>query len=203
MKNQLKVKCDQEGIENALKVVKNGGIVVFPTDTVYGIGCDPYNKNSIDKIYQIKERPKSKPFPLLAYSMEVVSEIVEFDKNSKKIAEKFWPGPLTLVLKLKDEHLKESLNLEDKIAIRIPENQCLLDLLKDCKLLVGTSANTSGEISFTNSRECFQKMRDFDVFLDGGDIKNGLESTILEMDNGNPIFHRIGALKREEIIESI
>ena len=99
--------------------------------------------------------------------------------------------------------MKKSLNLEYKIAIRIPENQCLLDLLKDCKLLVGTSANTSGENSFTDSQECFQKMRDFDVFLDGGDIKNGLESTILEMDNGNPIFHRIGALKREEIIESI
>ncbi len=203
MKNQLKVKCDQEGIEKALKVLKNGGIVVFPTDTVYGIGCDPYNKKSVDKIYQIKERPKSKPFPLLAYSMEVVSEIVEFDKNSKKIAERFWPGPLTLILKLKEEKLKNSLNLEDKIAIRIPENQCLLDLLKDCKLLVGTSANTSGENSFTNSQECFQKIPDFDIFLDGGDIKNGLESTILEMDNGNPIFHRIGALKKEEIIESI
>ena len=85
----------------------------------------------------------------------------------------------------------------------ILENQCLLDLLKDCKLLVGTSANVSGENSFTNSQECFQKIQGFDIFLDGGDIKNGLESTILEMDQGNPIFHRIGALKKEEVIESI
>jgi len=199
----LKVKCDQEGIENSLKVVKNGGIVVFPTDTVYGMGCDPYNKKSVDKIYQIKERPKSKPFPLLAYSMDVVSEIIEFDKISKKIAERFWPGPLTLILKLKDEQLKNSLNLEDKIAIRVPNNQCLLDLLKNCKLLVGTSANISGENSFTNSQECYQKVQDFDIFLDGGDIKNGVESTILEMDQGNSIFHRIGALKEEEIMESI
>ena len=199
----MKVKCDQEGIEKALKVVKNGGIVVFPTDTVYGMGCDPYDKKSVDKIYQIKERPKSKPFPLLAYSMDVVSKIVEFDKDSKKIAERFWPGPLTLILKLKDEQMKKSLNLEDKIAVRIPDNRCLLDLLKDCKLLVGTSANISGENSFTNSQECFQKIQDFDIFLDGGDIKNGSESTILEMDQGNPIFHRIGALKKEEIIESI
>ncbi|MDH3611026.1 MAG: L-threonylcarbamoyladenylate synthase [Nitrosopumilus sp.] len=199
----MKVKCDQEGIENSLKVVKNGGIVVFPTDTVYGMGCDPYNKKSVDKIYQIKERPKSKPFPLLAYSMDVVSEIIEFDKISKKIAERFWPGPLTLILKLKDEQLKNSLNLEDKIAIRVPNNQCLLDLLKNCKLLVGTSANISGENSFTNSQECYQKVQDFDIFLDGGDIKNGVESTILEMDQGNSIFHRIGALKEEEIMESI
>ena len=199
----MKVKCDQDGIEKALKVVKNGGIVVFPTDTVYGIGCDPYNKKSVDKIYQIKERPKSKPFPLLAYSIDVVSEIVEFDKKSKKIAERFWPKPLTLILKLKDEQLKNSLNLEDKIAVRVPDNHCLLDLLKNCKLLVGTSANISGENSFTNSQECYQKVQDFDIFLDGGDIKNGIESTILEMDPGNPIFHRMGALKEEEILESI
>ncbi len=203
MKNRLKVKCDKEGIERAFKVIQNGGIVVFPTDTVYGIGCDPYNKKSVDRIYQIKERPKSNPFPVLAYSMDVVSEIVEFDKYSKQIAEKFWPGPLTLILRLKDEQLKKSLNLEDKIAIRIPNNQCLLDLLKKSKLLIGTSANISGEQSFTNSHECYQKIQNFDIFLDDGDIKNGLESTILEMDQGNPIIHRIGALKKEEIIESI
>jgi len=196
------VKCDQKGIEKALKVVRNGGIVVFPTDTVYGIGCDPYNKKAVDKIYQIKERSKSKPFPLLAYSMDVVSKIVSFDKNSEKIAKKFWPGPLTLILKLKDESLKKSLNLDDKIAIRIPNNQCLQSLLKNSKLLVGTSANISGENSFTNSQECYQKIQNFDIFLDGGDIKKGFESTILEIDQENSIFHRIGALKKEEIIES-
>lgn len=198
----MKVKCDQEGIKKALKVIRNGGIVVFPTDTVYGIGCDPYNKKAVDKIYLIKERPKSKPFPILAYSMDVVSEIVAFDKISEKIAKRFWPGPLTLILKLKDEKLKKSLNLEDKIAIRIPSNHCLQNLLKNLKLLVGTSANISGENSFTNSQDCYQKIQNFDIFLDGGDIKKGFESTILEIDGDKPIFHRIGAMKKEEIMDS-
>jgi L-threonylcarbamoyladenylate synthase len=120
----LKVKCDKEGIEKASKVAKDGGIVVFPTDTVYGIGCDPYNKKSVDRIYQIKGRSKTKQFPILAYSMDVASEIVEFDKDSKKIADRFWPGPLTLILKMRDEKLKKSLNLKEKIAIRVPNNQC-------------------------------------------------------------------------------
>ena len=198
----MKVKCDKEGIEKASKIAKSGGVVIFPTDTVYGIGCDPYNKKSVDRIYQIKGRPKSKPFPVLAYSIEVAAEIVEFDKDSEKIAGKFWPGPLTLILKVKDEKLKTSLHLEEKIAIRVPNNQCLLNLLKNSKLLIGTSANISGENSFTNSQECYQKIPDFDIFLDDGDIKNGIESTILEMHEGNPIIHRIGALKKEEIMES-
>jgi len=196
----MKVKCDKEGIEKAAKVVKDGGIVVFPTDTVYGIGCDPYNKKSVDKIYQIKSRPKTKPFPILAYSFDVASEIVEFDKDSKKIADKFWPGPLTLILKLRDERLKESLNLKEKIAIRVPNNPCLLNLLKNSKFLIGTSANISGENSFTKSQDCYQKIREYDIFLDGGDIEIKGESTILEMDQGKPIIHRIGRLKKEEII---
>jgi len=196
----MKVKCDKKGIEKASKIVKDGGIVVFPTDTVYGIGCDPYNKKSVDKIYQIKDRPKTKPFPILAYSFDVASEIVEFDKDSKKIADKFWPGPLTLILKLRDERLKESLNLKEKIAIRVPNNPCLLNLLKNSKFLIGTSANISGENSFTKSQDCYQKIREYDIFLDGGDIENKGESTILEMDQGKPIIHRTGALKKEEII---
>ncbi len=197
----MKVKCSKEGIEKASRIVKNGGIIVYPTDTVYGIGCDPYNKKSVDKIYQIKQRPKTKPFPILAYSIDVVSEIVEFDIDSKKIAKRFWPGPLTLILKLRDKKLKESLNLYEKIAIRVPNNQCLLSLLKNSKLLIGTSANLSGESSFTKSEECYQKIKGYDIFLDDGDIKGGGESTILEIEQGKPIIHRAGILKKEEIIE--
>ncbi|MFQ5440036.1 MAG: L-threonylcarbamoyladenylate synthase [Nitrosopumilaceae archaeon] len=194
----MKLKCDKEGIDTASKIVRDGGIIVYPTDTVYGIGCDPYNKKSVDKIYQIKGRSKKKPLPLLAYSFDEASKIVDFDKDSKKIANKFWPGPLTLILKLRDEKLKESLNLEEKIAIRVPKNQCLLNLLKDSKFLVGTSANISGDKSFTKSKDCWQKIKDFDVFLDGGDIESQGESTILEFNQGKLIFHRIGALKKEE-----
>ncbi len=197
----MKVKCNKEGIEKASKVTKNGGIIVYPTDTVYGIGCDPYNKKSVDKIYQIKQRPKTKPFPILAYSIDVASEIVEFDIDSKKIAKKFWPGPLTLILKLRDKKLKESLNLNEKIAIRVPNNQCLLSLLKNSKLLIGTSANLSGESSFTKSEDCYQKIKEYDIFLDDGDIKGGGESTILEIVKGKPIIHRAGTLKKEEITE--
>ncbi|MBA4454754.1 MAG: L-threonylcarbamoyladenylate synthase [Nitrosopumilaceae archaeon] len=195
----MMVKCDKEGIEKTSKIISEGGVIVFPTDTVYGIGCDPYNKNSVDKIYKIKKRPKEKPFPILAYSMDIVNQIVEFDEDSKKIAEKFWPGPLTLILKLKDEKLKASLEVTEKIAVRVPDNQCLLDILKNCKFLIGTSANYSGENSFTKSKECSEKIKECDIFVDGGDIQSKGESTIAEIKQGEVVIHREGALKKEEI----
>ena len=195
----MKVNCDSEGIVQASNVVKEGGTVVFPTDTVYGIGCDPFNKNSVDKIYQIKQRDKNKPFPVLTYSADFASEIVEFDEVSTKIVEKFWPGPLTLILKLKEENLKDSLGIEDKIAIRVPNNQCLLEILKNVKFLIGTSANLSGQGSFTKSQECFENVSGFDVFVDGGDTDNKGESTILEIKDGIPIIHRQGPITKEEI----
>jgi len=192
------VKCDKSGIEKVSSIISEGGVVIFPTDTVYGIGCNPYNKSSVEKIYQIKKRSKEKPLPILGYSLSTINEIVEFDEESKKIAGAFWPGPVTLILKLKDEKLKEILRV-DKIAVRVPDNQCLLDILKNCKFLIGTSANYSGENSFTNSKECLEKLKEYDIFVDGGNISSKGESTILEISRGKLVIHREGALKKEEI----
>lgn len=146
----MRVKCNKEGIEKAARVIKSGGIVVFPTDTVYGVGCNPYNREGVRRIYKIKSREISKSLPILAFSKDVATKIVEFDKDSEKIAQKIWPGPLTLILKLTDEKLKASLNVDDKIAIRVPKHQCILELLRECNFIVGTSANISGAGSFRN-----------------------------------------------------
>ena len=199
----MKVNCSKEGIETTIRIIKDGGIVVFPTDTVYGIGCDPFNQKAVDRIYKIKNRDKKKPFPILTHSITFATHIVEFDKFSEKIAKKFWPGPLTIITKLKDKKLKETLGLDKKIAIRVPDNECLLNILRNSKFLVGTSANLSGQSSFTNSNDCFQKFRGFDVFVDGGDIENKGESTIVEMKEGIPIIHRVGPISKEEIEQHI
>ena len=195
----MKVNCDKEGIETTTRIIKDGGIVVFPTDTVYGIGCDPFNQKAVDRIYKIKNRDKKKPLPILTHSINFATQIVEFNNCSEKIAKKFWPGPLTIITKLKDKKLKETLGLDEKIAIRVPDNNCLLNILRDSKFLVGTSANLSGQSSFTNSNDCFQKFSGFDVFVDGGDIENKGESTIVEVKEGIPIIHRLGPISKEEI----
>jgi len=195
----LKVNCDKEGIEKASQIIDQGGIAVFPTDTVYGIGCDPYNKESVRKIYEIKSRDISKPLPVLVYSKEIAEQIAFFDEIAKKIAEKFWPGPLTIILKLTDENLKKSLNASDKIAIRVPDHKCTLKLLEKCNFLVGTSANISGHSSFTNPDECFNNIQKYDIFIDGGIITSLGESTIIEIENEEIKIIREGSLSHEEI----
>ena len=198
----MKVDCNTTGIEKTFQVIENGGIAIFPTDTVYGLGCNPYNSSAVEKIYEIKSREKIKSLPVLAYSLEIVKEITRVDSFTEKIIEMYWPGPLTLILKLTDQKLKKSLKLDDKIAIRIPDSECALKLLKKCNLLVGTSANISGNKSFMDPDECVKNIKNYDIFLNGGTITSKGESTIIEIKNEKIEVIREGVLKKEEIIRT-
>ena len=196
----LRVKCNPEGINLAIKTIEEGGTVVFPTDTVYGIGCDPYNQKSVESLYRIKKREESKLFPVLGYSKKILSDIAFFDNRSEKIVEKFWPGGITLVLKLKDNKLKKILNLDEKIAVRVPNNKCILSILEKCKLLIGTSANFSGSNSSNDPDECFKNFSGYDMFVDGGVISSKSESTIIEVDQTIKVL-REGNISEKEIME--
>ena len=197
----MKVSCNKEGIEKASQIVNHGGIVIFPTDTVYGIGCNPYNKKAVEKIYEIKSRNTMKSVPVLTYSIKTAEKIVEFDQFTKKIVEKFWPGPLTIILKVTDKKIKETLNLKNKIAIRVPDHKCTLELLKKCNFLVGTSANISGDLPYTDPEKCLKKLETYDIFIDGGIIASKGESTIIEIENEEIKIIREGYLTKEEILQ--
>ena len=153
----MKISCNDVDIQIATKAINDGAIVVFPTDTVYGLGCNPYNHDAVLSLYEIKKRKKTKSFPVLGYSKKELEKIAEFNTLEEKIAEKFWPGPITLILKVKDKEIQKSLELDEKIAVRVPNNQCVLALLKECKLLVAKSANISGTSSFNEPKECSKK----------------------------------------------
>ena len=197
------VPCDQNGINLASTTIKNGGVVVFPTDTVYGLGCDPRNAKAVEAIFRIKKRSGSKQLPVLGYSKEEVSKIAVFDDISNKIADKFWPGQLTLVLKLKDNEIKSAMNMNDKVAVRVPNHPCVLALLKECKLIVGTSANFSGHPAFSDSKKVQENFSGYDIFLDGGTISNSTSSTIVEVKDGTWKILRQGKITKEEIINSL
>jgi len=197
------VKCDSEGINTAKKILEKDGVIIFPTDTVYGIGCNPYSTKAIQRIYQIKKRDEAKPFPILGYSKDELNKIVFFDEKSSRLIDKFWPGKLTLVLKLKDQKLKETMSLSDKVAVRVPNNKCVLSLLKECKLLIGTSANTSGTPSLIDSKDCNEQLSNYDILIDYGRIQSDGESTIIEINNGELNVIRIGSISEEEILDVI
>jgi len=195
----LKISCDDTGIQLAVKAINDGGIVVFPTDTVYGLGCNPYNHEAVLSLYEIKKRKKEKPFPVIGYSKKELEKIAEFNDKADKIAELFWPGPITLILKVKDENIKKSLGLGKKIAVRVPNNQCVLSLLKECKLLVATSANISGTTSLTDPNDCERDLNGYDLLLDGGILSDDGESTIVEIDRNKLRIVRSGSISEEEL----
>ena len=196
----LRVNCDSNGINTTVKSIKEGKIVVFPTDTVYGIGCDPYNKEAVEKVYKIKNRKQGKLFPVLGFSKNELEKIANFNEKANKIAEKFWPGQLTLILPLKDEKLKTSMNLENKVAVRVPNNSCALAILEQCNLIIGTSANVSGMESFVDPDECEKNISDYDVFVDSGKISSEGESTVIEISEDEVVVHRKGSISKEEIL---
>ncbi len=194
------VPCDENGIRVVYETIRKGGVVVFPTDTVYGIGCDPYNRDAVNKIYKVKGREKMKMIPVLAYSKKEIQNIAFFDKISEKLADKFWPGPITLILKVKDKKIEKSLGLKGKIAVRVPNHPCLLTLLKGCKLLTGTSANFSGQSPFDDSKKITSEFSGYDILLDGGKISDSGESTIVEVVDNELKIVRKGKIKLESLV---
>ena len=197
----MKISCKDDDVQKAASAISDGAVIVFPTDTVYGLGCNPYNRDAVSSIYEIKKREKTKPFPVIGYSKEELERIAEFNKLEEKIAEKFWPGAITLILKVKDKEIQKSLSLGEKIAVRVPNNKCALALLKECKLLVGTSANISGTEPFSDPKECNENLTGYDLFMDGGIISSKGESTIVEIENNDVKILRKGGISKEMIKE--
>ena len=137
---------------------------------------------------------------MLGFSKNQLQKIAVFDEKSNKIAEKFWPGQITIVLPLKDEKLKKSMDLGDKIAVRIPNNDCILKLLEQCNFVIGTSANISGIDSFTDPDECEKNVSNYDIFVDGGKISSKGESTVIEINGDEIQILRNGSVSKEEIL---
>jgi len=194
------VSCDKEGIRRSFSIVKNGGTIVFPTDTVYGLGCDPRNPQAVKSIYRIKGRNESKNLPILGFSVDEISKIVIFDEMSKKIAAKFWPGPVTLILKIKDNEIAKSLNLTNKVAVRVPNHPCTLALLEECRIIIGTSANRSGHPPSGDPIEIANNLEGYDLLLDGGKIVEPVESTIVEVNDNQLKILRSGKISEKELL---
>ena len=200
------LKCnEQNDITKGASIVKNGGVIVFPTDTLYGIGCDPYDEKAVEKIFKIKNRDKTNPLPILASSIIDIEKIVLLDRNAKKLAQIYWPGALTIIVPLIDKKISDNLRAgKMSIGVRVPNNICVLSLLKDCKYLTGTSANKSGEPGCKSFSEVLSSsLRGFDAILDGGEVEEGVQSTIVDLTGQHPRVIREGAIVSQAIYATI
>ena len=192
------VNCDENGINKIVNAYENGQIIAYPTDTVYGIGCNPFNKDSVSKIYDIKNREGEKRFPILGFSKKELEKIVEFNTIAEKISEKFWPGQITMLLPIRKE-ITQRISNNGKLAVRVPNNECVLSILEKCKLIVGTSANISGEKSILDSNECKAKLPEIDVLVNGGRITSLGESTIINFVEDQLEVIREGSISKQDI----
>lgn len=198
----LRLKCTESGIKYCARMLKRGGIGVFPTDTVYGIGCDPYNQDAVGRIFRLKRRDENNPLPVLVRDTRAAEKLVDLGNKGRLLAGKFWPGPLTIVAPLIDHSMSPKVTATtEKLGVRVPNNECALSLLRQCEVLVGTSANLTGFAPPRSADEVLESgLEGFDVLLDGGKV-TGKESTIVDITTFAII--REAAIDTQEILGAI
>lgn len=197
------MKCTESGILQCARILKQGGVAVFPTDTVYGIGCDPYNEQAAERIFKIKRRHKGKALPVLVSDQRRAEKLVDLGEQGRFLATKYWPGPLTIVAPLLDHSISSKVTASTgRLGVRVPANDCILSLLGQCGQLVGTSANLTGLAPPLSAGEVLESDLDgFDVLLDGGKVGTGKESTIVDITN--LAITREAAISAQEILGAI
>lgn len=189
-----------EAIQRAGEILKNGGLVAFPTETVYGLGGDALNPESSKKIYAAKGRPSDNPLIVHVCCMEDVEKIVDkVPEAAYKLAQAFWPGPLTMIMNKSEAVPKETTGGLDTVAIRMPSNKIAAELIRaEGGYIAAPSANISGRPSPTVARYCIEDLDGkVEMIIDGGQVGIGLESTIVDLTVETPMILRPGYVTLE------
>jgi len=189
-----------KAIPTAKRVIREHGIVVFPTDTIYGIAADAFSTIGISKIYQVKQRPKDKALPVLIGDLKQLdSLILPISEKANRIATAFWPGPLTLIM-LKGPKIPLDLTPYPTIGIRMPNLAFTLQLLRETGPLATTSANLSGGLNPTTVQDVIEQIDgQIDLILDGGPTPGSTASTVLDVTGPEIKILRQGPIRLEDI----
>jgi L-threonylcarbamoyladenylate synthase len=195
-----------DSIERASEIIRRGGLVAFPTETVYGLGADGLNPIAVAKIFESKKRPTFNPLILHIADKNNLTNLVHInDERIERLIDKFWPGPLTLVLP-KHEIVPDIVTSGNStVAVRMPNHSVALELIKKCGTpIAAPSANKFGNLSPTEASHVYKSLGDtVDMILDGGKCSVGVESTILQFTGENVLLLRPGGLSVEEIENEI
>lgn len=204
---EIRANGNPEIVISASGVLRRGGLILYPTDTVYGIGADALSSEAVARVYDLKGRDRSKPIHAIVSNALMIEEFAEFNDLAKKLAQKFWPGPLTLVLNKKpgiDTGIAQGI---DSFAVRIPRDQFCLDLVRSFGgPITTTSANITGsptEGTIASIVEQFGHKADLiDLAVDAGELLDRVPSTIVNVRAGGPSIIRVGAISSAEILDA-
>lgn len=193
---------DQSAIEKAGDIIKNGGLVAFPTETVYGLGGDAMNAKASAKIYEAKGRPSDNPLIAHIASLEMLDDLVEdVPEWSRKLMEAFWPGPMTLIFHKKNKVPDSTTGGLETLAVRFPNHPVAQALIKSAGTSIAApSANISGRPSPTKGEHVIEDLDGrIDCIIDGGEVEVGIESTIIDCTGDAPMILRPGYITKEKI----
>lgn len=187
----------------AHKFIEEDGLIVFPTDTIYGLACNPFSSKAIKGIYSAKDRPIDKAIPILIGHLDQISQFSDhIPRGFYFLQEKFWPGPLTMVIK-KKAGLPDELSQSISIGIRMPNHPFSLDLLKITGPLAVSSANISGKQNPIDAFEVSEQLDGkVDLILDGGSVQDSTPSTVVDCTGPIPEILRQGIITYQEILET-
>ena len=201
--------CTAEAIRDAALALKAGHLVAFPTETVYGLGADARNPEAVKRIYEVKGRPSDHPLIVHISSVNQLDKwAVEIPKYAIELARKFWPGPMTLILKRADIAKNFITGGQDTVGLRVPSNPVALALIREFEkisdsAIAAPSANRFGQVSPTSGSDVFEELGEFltdeDLILEGGNSTIGIESTIIDCTGDEPTILRNGAVTKADI----
>ncbi len=209
MSNILKINpkhIQSQSISQTVEVIKKGGVILNPTDTIYGLGCDAFNKKAVDMVFKIKQRNPKNPALVLAGNITMLNDLVEgISQKTKELIHRFWPGPLTMLFKARKGISPLLISDDGKIGIRVPKYNFCLKLIKLCRSpIVSTSANISGD---KQSAEIDELIKIFshkvDLIIDAGDNTSLIPSTVIDASEDKLILIREGAIPFQAILSSI
>lgn len=187
--------------EEAARIIKNGGLVAFPTETVYGLGGNALDPCAVKKIFEAKGRPSDNPLIIHVCDVKMAETVVVLNLTARFLIKKFWPGPLSLVLNAQKTVPSCTRGGLETAAVRMPDNRIALELIKAAGVpIAAPSANKSGRPSPTDAGTVRDDLKDsVDMVLDGGVTKVGLESTVLDVTGDVPVLLRPGGISKEEL----
>ena len=204
MKTEILSASSAEAIPRALAVLKEGKLVAFPTDTVYGIGALAFDGKAVESIYVAKDRPVEKAIPVLIGDSEDLEKVgVDIPASAHRLASRFWPGPLTILVP-KRAGLPESVSATSTVGVRVPDHEVARALLRAAGPMAVTSANISGGQSPVTAEEVYQQLAGrIDLILDGGKTPGGVPSTLIDCTSSELKILREGPLSLQELLSVV
>ncbi|HEY9088824.1 MAG TPA: L-threonylcarbamoyladenylate synthase [Anaerolineaceae bacterium] len=195
---------DPTALAQALAVLRGGGLVAFPTDTVYGVGALAFDAAGIDRIFEAKGRDTAKAIPILVGTLEQLTEVtLMLTPSAQKLAQRYWPGALTLVVP-RHPGLPENLSATPTVGVRMPAHPFALDLLRSAGPLAVTSANLSGQENPVSAQDVLAQLNGrIELVIDGGNAPGGVPSTVVDCTGEQARILRQGAIAAEEIAKIV